>query len=33
MQADVVVVTGERTVLQYLLRPLVSRFSAGMREH
>lgn len=33
MQADVVVITGERTVLQYLLRPLISRFSSGMKEH
>ncbi len=32
MQADVVVITGERTVLQYLLRPLVSRISSGMKE-
>lgn len=32
MQADVVVVTGERTVLQYLLRPLISRVNAGMKE-
>jgi membrane fusion protein, protease secretion system len=32
MQADVVVITGERTVLQYLLRPLVTRISSGMKE-
>lgn len=32
MQADVVVITGERTVLQYLLRPLMSRITAGMKE-
>ena len=32
MQADVTVVTGERTVLQYLLRPLTSRLTAGMKE-
>ncbi len=32
MQADVVIVTGERTVLQYLLRPLISRISSGMKE-
>ena len=32
MQADVVVITGERTVLQYLLRPLISRVGAGMKE-
>ena len=32
MQTDVVIVTGERTVLQYLLRPLFSRLSSGMKE-
>ena len=32
MQADVVIITGERTVLQYLLRPLFSRLQAGMKE-
>lgn len=32
MQADVVVVTGERTVLQYLLGPLISRLNLGMKE-
>ena len=32
MQADVTIVTGERTVLQYLLRPLMSRLTAGMKE-
>lgn len=32
MQADVVVVTGERSVLQYLMRPLTSRLNAGMKE-
>lgn len=32
MQADVVIITGERTVLQYLLRPLVSRITSGMKE-
>lgn len=32
MQADVVIITGERTVLQYLLRPLFSRISSGMKE-
>lgn len=32
MQVDVVIVTGERTVLQYLLRPLMSRFTSGMKE-
>jgi len=33
MQADVVVLTGERTVLQYLLQPLISRLAFGMKEH
>lgn len=32
MQVDVVIVTGERTVLQYLLKPLMSRVTAGMKE-
>lgn len=32
MQADVVIVTGERTLLQYLLKPLMSRINAGMKE-
>lgn len=32
MQVDVVIVTGERTVLQYLLKPLMSRINAGMKE-
>lgn len=32
MQADVVIVTGERTLLQYLLKPLRSRIFGGMRE-
>ncbi len=32
MQTDVVIITGERTVLQYLLRPLFSRLSSGMKE-
>lgn len=32
MQADVVIITGERTVLQYLLRPLFARLSSGMKE-
>ncbi len=32
MQADVVVVTGERTVLQYLMRPIMSRLNMGMKE-
>ncbi|MCE1170949.1 MAG: HlyD family efflux transporter periplasmic adaptor subunit, partial [Azovibrio sp.] len=33
MQADVVVLTGERTVLKYLLQPLLSRLAFGMKEH
>jgi len=32
MQADVVIKTGERTLLQYLMKPLMSRISAGMKE-
>lgn len=32
MQTDVVIVTGERTLLQYLLRPLTSRIFGGMKE-
>jgi protease secretion system membrane fusion protein len=32
MQADVVIVTGERTLLQYLLKPLMSRLNSGMKE-
>lgn len=32
MQTDVVIVTGERTVLQYLLKPLMSRLVSGMKE-
>lgn len=32
MQTDVVIITGERTVLQYLMRPLMSRLNAGMKE-
>lgn len=32
MQADVVIITGERTVLQYLMRPLLSRLTTGMKE-
>lgn len=32
MQSDVVIITGERTLLQYLLRPLFSRIHSGMRE-
>jgi HlyD family secretion protein len=33
MQADVIVTTGERTALQYLLNPLLERIGFGMREH
>lgn len=33
MQADVVILTGERTVLQYLFQPLISRIAFGMKEH
>lgn len=33
MQADVIVTTGERTALQYLLNPLLERVGFGMREH
>lgn len=32
MQTDVVIITGERTVLQYLMRPLMSRLNTGMKE-
>lgn len=32
MQTDVVIITGERTVLEYLMRPLMSRLAAGMKE-
>lgn len=32
MQTDVVIITGERTVLEYLARPLMSRLNAGMKE-
>lgn len=32
MQADVIIITGERTVLQYLLRPLTSRINSAMKE-
>lgn len=32
MQTDVVIVTGERTLLDYLLRPLSSRIVSGMKE-
>ena len=32
MPADVVIKTGERTMLNYLLRPLLKRFSESMKE-
>lgn len=32
MPTDVIVKTGERTLLQYLMKPLVSRISSGLRE-
>ena len=32
MQADVVIKTGERTMLQYLLNPLLNRIAGSMRE-
>ncbi|MBK7463317.1 MAG: hypothetical protein IPJ50_11810 [Betaproteobacteria bacterium] len=31
MQVDVII-TGARTVLQYLLKPLMSRINSGMKE-
>lgn len=33
MPADVLISTGERTMLQYLLQPLMDRFAKSMREH
>jgi protease secretion system membrane fusion protein len=33
MPADVVVKTGERSMLNYLLRPLLKRFSESMKEN
>jgi HlyD family secretion protein len=33
MPADVLISTGERTMLQYLLQPLSDRFAKSMREH
>jgi HlyD family secretion protein len=33
MQGDVIVTTGERVALQYLLGPLLNRLQFGMREH
>ena len=32
MPADVVIVTGERTLLQYLFRPITDAFRRGLRE-
>ena len=32
MQADVIIVTGERTALQYLMKPLVRSFDRALRE-
>ena len=32
MPADVVVKTGERTLLNYLLRPLLKRFAESLKE-
>ncbi|MDJ0946476.1 MAG: HlyD family type I secretion periplasmic adaptor subunit [Kiloniellales bacterium] len=32
MQADVIIVTGERTALQYLMKPLVQSFNRALRE-
>ena len=32
MQTDVVILTGERTFLQYLIQPLLSRLALGMKE-
>lgn len=32
MQTDVVILTGERTFLQYLIRPLFNRLALGMKE-
>lgn len=32
MQTDVVIVTGERTMLQYLMGPLMARINSGMKE-
>lgn len=33
MQAEVILKTGERTLLQYLLHPLTKRIAASMKEH
>ena len=32
MPADVVIVTGQRTLLQYLFRPITDAFRRGLRE-
>ena len=32
MQADVIIVTGERTALQYLMKPLLQSFNRALRE-
>ena len=32
MPADVMIVTGERTLLQYLLRPITDTLRRGLRE-
>ena len=32
MQAEVMIVTGERTALAYLLRPVTRRFDRALRE-
>ena len=32
MPADVLISTGERTLLQYLIRPLADRWATSMRE-
>lgn len=32
MPADIIIATGERTLMEYLLKPLEDRFSKGMRE-
>ncbi len=32
MQAEVMIVTGERTAIEYLMQPLIRSFSRGMRE-
>jgi hypothetical protein len=32
MPADVLILTGDRTMLQYLVQPLMDRFATSMRE-